>query len=47
MLEHCVGVTEFWYETPVLETALGKCSLISVISSELTDRNVLDLYPCD
>ena len=46
-MEHYVGVIEFWYEIPVLETVLGKCSLISVISSELTDRNVLDLYPCD
>lgn len=47
MLERYVGVTESWYEIPVLETALGKRLLVSVISSELTDRNVLDSHPCD
>lgn len=46
MLQHYVGGTEIWYEIPVLKTVLGKLSLISVISSELTDRNVFDSYPC-
>lgn len=47
MLERCGGVTESWYDVPVLGTALGKRILVGVISSELTDRNVLDSHPCD
>lgn len=47
MLEHFARVAEFWYEVPVFETVSGKCSLINAISSELTDKNVLDLYPHD
>lgn len=46
-LQYFARVAEFWCEIPAFETVLGKHLLINVISSELTDRNGLDLCPSD